>query len=88
MRWAATYDDQHRMDIWDLKPAYGAVGDVVGPRDVNQGLASFAPSHGFLALVVRKLWLAAHHYPARLSALTALAGTTADKFTLELCKAS
>ena len=36
-----------------LKPTDGAVGHVVGSGDVDQSLASFAPCHGFLALVAR-----------------------------------
>jgi hypothetical protein len=35
-----------------LKPTDGAVGHVVGSGDVDQGFASFAPCHGFLALAL------------------------------------
>ena len=40
-------------DLISLEPADGAVGYVIGPCNVDQGLAGFPPCHGFLALVMR-----------------------------------
>jgi hypothetical protein len=64
------------------------MADIVGPSDVDQGLAGFPPRYGVLALVVRQFRLAAHDYTLGFGALTALAGTAADQFPFELGKAA
>lgn len=43
------------------------MANVVGPADIDQGLASCPSRNGFLALVVRQLRLAAHATPRALA---------------------
>src|SRR5262249_21703006 len=85
---ATSRDERASRHLLTLEPAYCAVGDVVRPGDVDQGLTRVTSPKSLLALMGRQLRLAAHHYPSRYCTLPALAGTAADQFTFEFGEAA